>query len=50
MPEYPLPANRILEERNTAIVTAYLAGDTLERIAANFGVSIARVHQIVTEK
>ena len=47
MPDYPRPSNLPLTERNQAIVAAYARGDTLERIAAAFDISIARVHQII---
>jgi DNA-binding NarL/FixJ family response regulator len=47
MPEYPWPSNVPLTDRNQAIVDAYRRGETLERIAAAFEISIARVHQIL---
>ncbi len=47
MPEYPWPSNVPLTERNQVIVEAYQRGETLERIAAAFEISIARLHQIV---
>jgi DNA-binding NarL/FixJ family response regulator len=47
MPEYPWPSNVPLTDRNQAIVDAYRRGETLERIAAAFAISIARVHQIL---
>jgi hypothetical protein len=50
MPEYPWPSNSPLYERNRAIIDAYRHGETLERIASAFGISIARVHQIIKNK
>ena len=47
MPDYPWPSNIPLTERNQAIIEAYQRGETLERIAATFEISIARVHQIL---
>ncbi len=47
MPDYPWPSNMPLAERNQAIIEAYQCGETLERIAAAFEISIARVHQIL---
>jgi hypothetical protein len=48
MPEYPWPSNSPMSERNQAIMDAYRQGETLEHIATVFGISIARVHQIIT--
>ena len=50
MPKYPQPTNVPRTERNQAILDAYQRGETLERIAAAFAISIARVHQIVTKQ
>jgi DNA-binding NarL/FixJ family response regulator len=50
MPEYPWPSNIPLTDRNQAIVDAYQRGETLERIAAAFEISIARVHQILKHR
>ncbi len=50
MPDYPWPSNIPLTERNQAILEAYERGETLERIAAAYGISIARVHQILKHK
>ncbi len=50
MPEYPWPSNIPLTERNRAIIEAYERGETLERIAAAFEISIARVHQILKHR
>ena len=36
-----------LDERNTEICTRYAAGETLEAIAQDLGVSHQRVHQII---
>jgi hypothetical protein len=47
MPEYPRPSNSPLHEHNQAIIDAYQQGETLECIADVFGISIARVHQII---
>jgi hypothetical protein len=45
-----VPVNQPLEERNAAIVRAYQVGETLDRLATNFGLSIARVHQTITKQ
>ncbi len=50
MPDYPWPSNIPLTERNQAIIEAYLHGETLERIAATFQISTARVHQILKHR
>ena len=50
MPEYPWPSNVPLTDRNQAIVDAHQRGETLERIAAAFAISIARVHQILKHR
>ncbi len=50
MPEYPWPLNIPLTERNQAIIKAYQHGETLERIAEAFEISIARVHQILKQR
>jgi hypothetical protein len=50
MPDYPWPSNIPLTERNQAIIEAYQHGETLERIAATFEISIARVHQILKRR
>jgi hypothetical protein len=50
MPEYPWPSNVLQTDRNQAIIEAYQRGETLERIAAAFEVSIARVHQILKNR
>jgi hypothetical protein len=49
MPDYPWPSNTPLAERNQAIMDTYQRGETLERIAAAFEISIARVHQIIRD-
>jgi DNA-binding NarL/FixJ family response regulator len=48
MPDYPWPSNSPLTERNQAILDCHQRGETLERIAATFEISVARVHQIIT--
>ncbi len=50
MPDYPWPSNIPLTDRNQAIIVAYERGETLERIAATFEISIARVHQILKSR
>jgi DNA-directed RNA polymerase specialized sigma subunit len=50
VPEYPWPSNVPLTDRNQAIVDAYQRGETLERIAAAFAISNARVHQILKQR
>ncbi len=50
MPDYPRPSNILLTERNQVIIQAYRRGETLERIAATFEISIARVHQILKHR
>ncbi len=50
MPDYPWPSNLPLTDRNQAIIAAYQRGETLERIAATFEISIARVHQILKNR
>ncbi len=47
MPEYAWPSNIPQTGRNQAIVDAYRRGETLERIAGTFEISIARAHQII---
>lgn len=47
MPDYPWPSNISLTQRSQAIIEAYQGGETLERIAATFEISIVRVHQII---
>jgi hypothetical protein len=49
-PQYPRPANVERTDRNQAIKQAYQNGETLERIAAQFDISIARAHQIIAQK
>lgn len=39
-----------LTERNQSITERYIQGDTLAVIAREFGISIARVHQIIRNK
>ncbi len=50
MPDYPWPPNIPLTEGNQAIIEAYQRGETLERIAAAFEISIALVHQILKNR
>jgi hypothetical protein len=49
-PQYPRPINVKRTDRNQAIIEAYHNGETLERIAAMFDISIARAHQIIAHK
>ncbi len=49
-PEYPRPKNAQRPYRNRALVAAYENGETLERIAEKFSISIARAHQIITHR
>jgi hypothetical protein len=49
-PQYPRPTNVQRTDRNQAILEAYHNGETLERIAAMFDISIARAHQIISHK
>jgi hypothetical protein len=49
-PQYPRPTNAKRTDRNQAIIEAYHNGETLERIAAMFDISIARAHQIIAHK
>jgi hypothetical protein len=50
VPQYPRPTNIKRADRNQAIKQAYQNGETLERIAALFDISIARAHQIIVHK
>ena len=49
-PQYPRPTNAKRIDRNKAIIEANHNGETLERIAALFDISIARAHQIIAHK
>jgi transposase len=47
-PEKPITRKHVPKsERNAQIIAAYAQGKTLEDIAILFGISIARVHQIL---
>ncbi len=46
-PESPINHNAPWRERNHQIVLCYQNGETLEAIAAKFGVSFQRVHQVI---
>lgn len=45
--DYPRPSNMPLFKRNQANQKTYQRGETLERIATAFALSVARVHQII---
>jgi DNA-directed RNA polymerase specialized sigma subunit len=48
LPDSPITHKHISKtERNQRIITLYRRGDTLEEIAAAFGISHQRVHQII---
>ncbi len=47
----PRPEKALLKtERNQIIRTRYAAGETLECLASEFGISFQRVHQIVNQR
>jgi len=47
----PLPEKALLKtERNKLICERHATGETLERLASEFGISFQRVHQIVHQR
>lgn len=45
--EFNAIQKREADERHAPVIEAYSAGKTLEQVAAEFGITKARVHQIV---
>ena len=48
LPQQPVTKFRLPKtERNNQIIERYAQGDTLEELSRDFGISTARVHQII---